>query len=217
MEKAHIMIRTAQARLLTSAAGAVLAYVLLQSLQPQDIALVGMWDTFAGVLLAISAYTFSHTTPVQLRKVATSEDSNRTVIFLLVLFAACVSLLAVLYLIKIHEGSKTVIVPVSLLAVGLSWGLVHTTFCYRYAHTYYDNHPAKAGMRAGGIDFPKDQDPDYWDFAYLAFTIGMTAQVSDTDIESKPIRRMVLTHSLISFFYNTIIIAFTISIVSGVI
>jgi uncharacterized membrane protein len=89
----------------------------------------------------------------------------------------------------------------------LSWGVVHTVYMLRYAHLYYN--PPR-----GGIDFNGDE-PNYLDFAYLAFTLGMTYQVSDTDIQDQTIRRTVLAHTLLSYVFGTVIIAATINIVAG--
>jgi uncharacterized membrane protein len=92
--------------------------------------------------------------------------------------------------------------------VFLSWSLVHTVFTLKYARLYYTGLP-------GGIDFNDTGAPDYHDFAYLAFTIGMTFQVSDTNIQSKPIRRTVLRHAWLSFPLVAVIIATSINLVSG--
>ena len=93
-------------------------------------------------------------------------------------------------------------------SVLLSWTLVHTVFTLKYARLYYSGDP-------GGIDFNEADPPEYSDFAYLAFTIGMTFQVSDTDIKSKQIRRTALRHALMSFPLVAIIIATSINLVSG--
>jgi uncharacterized membrane protein len=86
--------------------------------------------------------------------------------------------------------------------------MVHTLFCLRYAHLYYDG-------TLGGIDFHDDEPPTYHDFAYLAFTVGMTYQVSDTEVNDRAIRSTILRHALLSFLFGTTIIALTINIVAG--
>ena len=96
----------------------------------------------------------------------------------------------------------------------MSWGLVHTTFSIRYAHLYYGNSSSK-DVKGHGLDFPGDVDPDFIDFAYFSFVIGMTFQVSDVEISSRRIRRLTLVHSLISFIFNTVIVALTINALAG--
>ena len=95
-----------------------------------------------------------------------------------------------------------------MLTVLLSWSLVHTLFALRYARLYYAD-------GAGGIDFKNDDAPDYADFAYVAFTVGMTFQVSDTDIQLRGIRRTVLGHALLAYVFGTVIIAVTINVIAG--
>jgi len=91
-----------------------------------------------------------------------------------------------------------------------SWALIHTIYALHYARLYYVDED-------GGIDFPGDEKPDYRDFAYVAFTVGMTYQVSDTNIDSRLVRRSLLGHSLLSYLFGTVIIAVTINLVAGLI
>ena len=97
----------------------------------------------------------------------------------------------------------------------ISWFLLHTIFVVRYAYLYHENGELKTGSNTGGIVFPGNIDPDYIDFAYFSFVIGMTFQVSDIVISSSIIRRFVLMHSIISFGFNTIIVALTINAIAG--
>lgn len=99
----------------------------------------------------------------------------------------------------------------------LSWFLVHTTFAIRYAHIYYGDSEEDADTHAGGLEFPKEKKPDFIDFAYYSFTLGMTFQVSDVEIGSRKMRRLSLLHALFSFAYNAAIIAFTVNIISDII
>ncbi len=90
----------------------------------------------------------------------------------------------------------------------LSWAVVHTVFTLRYAHEYY-------AAPSGGIDFKNDAPPDYQDFAYVAFTVGMTFQVSDTDVQKRVIRRTILRHALLSYLFGAVILAVTINVVAN--
>jgi len=107
-----------------------------------------------------------------------------------------------------HGGRKAALVALTILTVALAWALVHTVYTLRYGDLYY-------GDPVGGIDFNEDDKPDYRDFAYLAVTIGMTFQVSDTNLQAKPIRRNAIRHALLSYVFGTIIVAITINIVAG--
>lgn len=104
---------------------------------------------------------------------------------------------------------------ITLSPVLLSWILLHTIFTIRYAHLYHDPNSLSTGSNVGGISFPSRKAPDYIDFAYFSFVIGMTFQGSDVQVDSRVIRRFVLLHSLISFVFNTIILALTINTIAG--
>lgn len=102
-----------------------------------------------------------------------------------------------------------------ILGLLLSWVLVHTIFTLRYAHIFYANHKEDKTKHAGGLVFPEEPHPDYIDFAYYSFTIGMTFQVSDVTVTSKDLRRLTLFHSLIAFAFNTIVVALTVNVIAG--
>jgi uncharacterized membrane protein len=94
-----------------------------------------------------------------------------------------------------------------------SWFLLHTMFAYRYALLYYGDHPLDPDQHTVGLQIPNELWPDYLDFAYFAFVIGMTFQVSDIEISSRTIRRVALVHGILSFLFNTVIVALTINVV----
>ena len=102
---------------------------------------------------------------------------------------------------------KLAVALLAIVSVALSWTLVHTLYALRYARMYY--------RTGGGIDFNQKEDPQYSDFAYLSFTLGMTFQVSDTDIRSSNIRRSILHHTLLSYLFGTVIVAATVNLVAG--
>jgi uncharacterized membrane protein len=180
------------------------------------------WDVFALCVLVLAWLTILTTPPEMLRVRAQKQDSSHIVIFVFVLVAACAGLFAVGFLFF----NKTVIAQhshflihllMSLVAVICSWALVHTVFGLRYAHTYYGDPDGPTGPKshAGGLDFPGDREPDYMDFAYFSFVIGMTFQVSDVVITSRDLRQLVLIHAMLSFGFNTVILALTINTVSA--
>ena len=142
----------------------------------------------------------------------TRENPGRHVTDLLLVTAAAASIAAVgvvLFGASQEEGAtKYLVAGLALVSVFISWTLIHTVFTTQYARLYYTG-------TAGGIDFNEPDKPDYRDFAYLAFTIGMTFQVSDTDLQTKPIRRTAMRHAWLSFPFGAVIIASAINLVSG--
>ena len=113
------------------------------------------------------------------------------------------------------DSSHGMFIFVSITGILLAWFMVHTLYTFHYAHMYYDNNPDDNSKDAEGLEFPGDEGPDYIDFAYFAFTIGCTFQVSDVEISSKTIRRSVLWHGLLSFALNTFVVALTINMIAG--
>ena len=106
-------------------------------------------------------------------------------------------------------------VPVSFCSVLFSWSLVHTIFTFHYAHLYYDAEKDDKLQNREGLSFPKDRSPDYIDFAYFSFVVGMTFQVSDVQVTDKRMRKLVLAHGLISFLLNTFVVALTVNFIAG--
>ena len=143
---------------------------------------------------------------------AKRENPGRDLADLVLLGAAIASLIAVgvaLFGAGSASGNlKYVEAGLALVSVFVSWALVHTVFTLKYARLYYSGQP-------GGIDFNEPDDPQYSDFAYMSFTIGMTFQVSDTNIESKQIRRTALRHAWLSFPLVAVIVATSINLVAG--
>ncbi len=143
---------------------------------------------------------------------ATREDPHRATADLMLLSASVTALgavvLGILKAAKEHGDVKFVLLAAGIGAIVVSWGVVHTVFTLRYAALYYHGED-------GGVDFNEDDKPCYRDFAYLAFTIGMTYQVSDTDLTSKAVRHTALRHALLSYLLGTVIIAATINLAAG--
>ena len=171
------------------------------------------WDILA---LGYGYWTWStiwRLDPASAEADANREDPGRHLTNLVLLSAAIASLIAVGAVLVGAGGpggtAKYLHAGLALVSVALSWALVHTVFTLKYARLYYSGTP-------GGIDFNGTGAPDYHDFAYLAFSIGMTFQVSDTAIQSRLIRRTVLRHAWLSFPLVTVIIATAINLVSGI-
>ncbi|MEY2480887.1 MAG: hypothetical protein QOI04_1814 [Verrucomicrobiota bacterium] len=181
---------------------------------------IAAWDTFALCTLALAWLTISTTPPAKLRTRAQMQDLSHMVIFVFVIFAACAGLFAVGFLFYTNKGvivrsHFSAHLGLSLLAVISSWMLVHTVFGLRYAHTFYgDSDDPEARDHAGGLRFPGDRMPDYLDFAYFSFVIGMTFQVSDVVITAREFRHLVLLHGMLAFAFNTVILALMINTVT---
>jgi len=190
----------------TAFAAAVAPFVAWQ------LAVIAGWDVAAAVLVAWIWLAVGGFDAARTRALATREDDNRLVVEILLLTAAVVSLAGVGSTIfkanHSHGITRFELTLTSVLTVALSWALVHSLFTLRYAHLYYSD-------PVGGVDYKSDDPPDYQDFAYLAFTVGMTFQVSDTDIAKRSIRRTVLRHALISYLFGVVIIAVLVNIVAG--
>jgi uncharacterized membrane protein len=210
-------------RLYLSLLIAFIVYLLTKNQSP-PIAFMFIWIAFSGSFLIFSWIVILSSHPKGLRNIARNEDTNRTLIFLFVLFAAFISVFAIIVLLQqAPNASKrglTYHILLAAVAVFCSWTLIHTLFTMRYAHLYYTypHEDARShGKNNGGLEFPGTTVPDYLDFAYFSFVLGMTFQVSDVQITSPVMRRLALVHGFLSFVYNTIIIALSINIISGVI
>jgi uncharacterized membrane protein len=176
------------------------------------------WDTFSFSMIFLSWLLFFSTTSKDLCSVVEKQDDGLKTIFIIMLIAVCFSLFGTLVLMtqkSEYSANKIVHMIISLSPIFFSWILLHTMFTIRYAHLYHDHNKLHTGSNIGGLDFPAKIQPDYIDFAYFSFVIGMTFQVSDITISSPAIRRFVLMHSLISFVFNTIIVALTINTISN--
>jgi uncharacterized membrane protein len=174
------------------------------------------WNTFSLCMIIMEWITFKITTPDEIRKQAQVQDASRAAIFIIVLISAFASFFAVLLLvISGKEETQAFDIPVAVAGMFFSWFLVHTIFAMRYAHIYYGDHETNPDMHAGGLVFPDDDKPGYSDFAYFSFVLGMTFQVSDIQIISKRLRRIALLHGILSFGFNTIIVALTINVIAG--
>jgi uncharacterized membrane protein len=183
------------------------------------------WLVYSAAHLALAWVTILSSHPSEVRKEVGGQDSSRVVIYLFVVVASFVSLFAILFL--LHTAGKTASSSeltlhfiVSCSCIVCSWVLVHTIFTLRYAHLYYrtaGNGRSGKSQPQPGLEFPNETEPDYLDFTYFSFVIGMTFQVSDVTISSREIRRLALIHALLSFIFNTLLVALTINVVASVI
>jgi uncharacterized membrane protein len=209
-------------RQIISITSALVVIVALSHGLKWNTLMVAGWDIYVIVLLGLEWLAIATTHPRQDHKIARRLDTHRNVIFVVVIVAAFASLFAILFLFIGHEKLSPATLGMhtglSLLAIILSWLLIQTTFALHYAHVYYrepDEKSSDVEEGGHGLAFPNEENPDYLDFAYFSFGVGMTFQVADVQVTSTPVRGLVLLQSLLSFSYNVIIIALTINIVSG--
>jgi len=176
------------------------------------VALATGWGVGALVIVAWVWATVWSMDAAATKAHARSEDSSRLVADVSVLVASVASLVAIGYTVETagnrHGTTKLLLILLAIGVVALSWLTVHTLYLLRYGDAYY-------GDPVGGIDFNDDEPPDYHDFAYLALTIGMTFQVSDTTLNAKRLRRLALRHALLSFVFVSVIVALTINAVAS--
>ncbi len=180
---------------------------------------VAAYDAAAVAILAVFWGLAMHRDPSDTQARAAVEDPGRNVVLAVVLLSVAVGLTSAVVI--LGQGphvatlnEKLVVYALGLLAVVGGWFLIHTIFLFRYAHLfYYDDDDDNEADR--GLTFPGTKDPDDYDFAYFSFVIGMTFQVSDVQITDPGIRRVALMHALISFAYNTAIVALVINLLSG--
>ncbi len=169
------------------------------------------FDVAAAIFLGLIVYLFNHAEPDRMRRRAQAIDTGRWAVLLGGVLLAAVVLGALGVELRAATRGGVLDLVVSVLSVILSWLFLNVMFAIHYAHGYYGN----LGEKHAGLEFPATPEPDYWDFAYFSIVIGMTFQVSDVQITSDYLRRVVLLHSVIAFFFNVFIIAVTVNIVAG--
>lgn len=206
----------AHGRLLTAGAFGVATAFLIPARLGLAFRLLAAWDVAALVMTSFAWMIFLYAGPHETRQHAGTEDPGRRAVNILVILTSSVSLLATAVILRQARAHppdiRDLFVVLCILAVASAWVLTHSAYALRYAHLYYRDDDDGVG----GLTFPGDAAPCYLDFAYFAFTIGMCFQVSDVSVPSRQIRRAVLGHSVLSFLYNTAILATAINLAVGV-
>jgi uncharacterized membrane protein len=213
-------IRMAKARprlFIAVAIGIVVAFIfaVIAQWRPASALLVG-WDVCSGLYLVLAFHVMSKADVHRMRRQARLQDEGQFSILILTAVAALASLVAIFALLGSSSAGMRSAADLFLatFTILLSWAFTHTIFALHYAHEYYDENDG----RGGGMQFPGDEpEPDYWDFMYFSFVIGMCAQVSDVTVSCKPIRRTVFAHSVVSFIFNAALLALTVNIAASAI
>jgi uncharacterized membrane protein len=203
----------ARPRTFISIAVGIAAFFLLPDALRQVTRLLIGWDIFVALYIVLVYVMVLRSGLAHIRRNAALQDDGRFLILLVVAAGAFASIAAIVFeLGATRRGTPEL--TLATVTIALSWAAVHTVFALHYAHEYY------RGSKPGGLQFPSgDQHDhaDYWDFVYFSFVIGMTAQVSDVGITDKTIRRTATVHGIISFVYNTALVALMVNIAASAI
>jgi uncharacterized membrane protein len=193
------------------AAGVVAAALCLLLAPPYLIAVAT--NVMFAVYLALVAVEVPRLDPAFLRRRAADADSPVAAIFAVAILIVIVSV-TFLFLTLNHGGPLNLLeIALSVTSVLLGWFTINTMASLHYAHEYYETHDAIGTRPAGGLAFPECPEPAGTDFLYFGFVVGMTAQVSDVEVTSRPMRRLVLMHSIFAFLFNTVLVAATVNVV----
>jgi uncharacterized membrane protein len=191
----------------------ILAYALLPaSLREVTRALLG-WDICIAVYLLLVFVMVVRSGLTHIKRNAALQDDGRFVILMVAALGAFASIAAIVLELGASHHSAPAL-ALATVTIALSWAAVHTIFALHYAHEFY------RGAKPGGLQFPSGdthENADYWDFVYFSFVIGMTAQVSDVGITDKTIRRTATAHGIVSFIYNTALVALMVNIAASAI
>lgn len=205
-------LTASRARLAVMVVAGVAAALIVGSVTRWLYAPLAGWDVGALIFTGWAWAAIGSFDADRTRAHATREDPGRAATDLLVVAAAVASLAGVGVILALANSasgaSQNVLAGFGFASVAVSWFSVHTLFTLRYARLYYTDGDS-------GIDFNQEQPPRYLDFAYLGFTIGMTFQVSDTDIQTSAIRATALRHALLSFLFGAVVLASTINLIAG--
>lgn len=210
--RSHPIARILQARwrlLLAILLGVGLMLLLPVDLRPVSRVLVG-WDAGVALYIALVLVMVAGADAADMRHESALQDEGRIVIPVLTVLAGLASLAAILFWLRTtpESGYAPLSLGLLFLTTLLSWAFIHIMFALHYAHEYYAEHRGKGG----GLRFPGKEEPQYWDFLYLAFAIGTSTAVSDVEVTSRAIRRTVTAHGIVAFVFNVTLIALTVSI-----
>lgn len=176
------------------------------------------WDTGALALLLLSVLLFNGERHDRMADDAARQEEGEWTLFWFTVAMTIISFAAILGEFSAAKNAtpehRDLLIALVAATLLLSWLVTQTLFAFRYAHEYYGV-LAGTDRIEGGLSFPGDEPPDYWDFVYFAFVLGMTFQVSDVEITNRKLRRLATAHGLLGFLFNTVILALTINIASS--
>jgi uncharacterized membrane protein len=201
----------ARPRLVLAAGLALAIIILLPGRHTLASRMIIGWDVGVAIYLVAAVAAFWRADIARIRRQAAVEDEGGVAILVLTATATLASLGAIVFeLVNAgRDGRDPLHLALAIMTIALSWAFIHTIFALHYAHEFY------AKTRGGGLDFPGQDDPDYWDFLYFSLVIGMTSQVSDVAVTAKPLRRIVTAHGVVSFVFNTTLLALAVNIAAS--
>jgi uncharacterized membrane protein len=212
-QRASVRFVRLHAKLLIAVIFGIIVAALPLAARPATRTLLG-WDAGAALYLGLIHFAMARCDIDRIKRRAAEQDEGALAILFLSMAATLASLVAVIFeLGAVKQGGSVLSALLAGTTILLSWAFVHTIFALHYAHEYYGER--RDGV-IGGLNFPEEKNPDYFDFLYFSLVIGMTSQVSDVAITSRSIRRIASVHGVLSFFYNVSVLALTVNIVSNV-
>ncbi len=204
---------------------AIIGLALPHSLAPITRTILAL-DVGSVLFIGLTLVTAYHATPQLMRHAALIHDEGLFTIFATTILGALFSIAVIVLELNGAKGlphqAEVLHIALGMVSMALVWSLIHMLFALHYAHIYYDPPEPGADGAApppqaiiGGLDIPGCAEPDYWDFCYFAFVIGMTCQTSDVNVTSREMRRLALGHGMLSFLFNTVILALAINVAAS--
>ncbi len=222
----HTMIRNviARPRLFICAAIGLLILAAMPPAWHFTTRLLIAWNVGAVIYIAASLVMMARSTAHTIRQTAILTDEGRFVVLILACLAATASFAAIFMQLAVVKDAHGLLraghLALAAVTVVSAWTFTHIMFAQHYAHEFFIERVSEKDLAEeyrGGLRFPGGQKPDFFDFLYFSFIIGVASQTADIEISSRPMRRVSLVHSLLSFVFNTIIVALTINIASGLV
>lgn len=211
-------------RLATGLAASLAVGFLLPSEIPVPTKALIAWNVGTWTYFALSARLVLKATPQSLRLNAKTTDEGKILILVLTGLAAAASVGAIGAQLGVaqdlHGAEKALHAGLAATTIVSAWLLIHLVFAFHYAHEYYDELDSRPGEPAelrGGLVFPETQSPDYYDFLYFSYVVGTSGQTADISVSSRAMRRTVIVHCVLAFFFNSAVLALTINLVAGLI
>jgi uncharacterized membrane protein len=214
-----IRIITARPRLFIGVLGGIVSWFVLVDVPNHAIRAVLAWDIGSAVFLLLSALLFAQSDHTDITIAAARQEEAEWSVFTLTILGAVMSFIAIFLFSDAASNKQAhgLYVAFVVTTLAVSWLITNVSFAYRYAHEYYSRDRASADPYAieRGVQFPAEEHPDYLDFIYFSFVLGMTFQVSDVNITSKKLRRLATLQGLIGFLFNTVILALSVNIAAS--
>jgi uncharacterized membrane protein len=180
------------------------------------------WDAAALTFIVLMMLMMRGSSVAKIQATAAAQDEGQGLTLLLSVLAAAVSVLGIAAELGIakaeHEPVKALRVGLAFATIAISWFFIHLIFAIHYAHEYYSPETCpdqKGHHERGGLGFPGDEQPDYWDFIHFAVVIGVASQTADISFTRKPLRQIGTIHGVLSFVFNTVVLALTINLLAG--